>query len=60
VGRDPLDDRYFTGDILSAPRMFNALGEDGLLPRWLGKVHPAYHTPTWPSLSTSRSAACSP
>jgi amino acid transporter len=36
---------YFTGDILSAPRMFNALGEDGLLPRWLGKVHPEYHTP---------------
>lgn len=36
---------YFTGDILSAPRMFNALGEDGLLPRWLGKVHPVYRTP---------------
>jgi APA family basic amino acid/polyamine antiporter len=36
---------YFTGDILSAPRMFNALGEDGLLPRWLGKVHPEYRTP---------------
>jgi amino acid transporter len=36
---------YFTGDILSGPRMFNALGENGLLPRWLGKVHPDYHTP---------------
>ena len=36
---------YFTSDILSAPRMFNALGEDGLLPRWLGKVHPDYRTP---------------
>ena len=36
---------YFTGDILSAPRMFNALGEDGVLPRWLGKVHPTYRTP---------------
>lgn len=36
---------FFTGDILSAPRMFNALGQDGLLPRWLGKVHPVYHTP---------------
>jgi len=36
---------YFTGDILSAPRMFHALGEDGLLPRSLGKVHPVYHTP---------------
>ena len=36
---------YFTGDILSGPRMFNALGENGLLPRWLGKVHPDYRTP---------------
>ncbi len=36
---------YFTGDILSGPRMFNALGEDGMLPRWLGKVHPVHHTP---------------
>lgn len=36
---------YFTGDILSGPRMFCALGQDGLLPRWLGKVHPRYHTP---------------
>jgi len=36
---------YFTGDILSGPRMFNALGIDGLLPRWLGRVHSVYHTP---------------
>lgn len=36
---------YFTADILSGPRMFHALGEDGLLPRWLGRVHPQYHSP---------------
>jgi len=36
---------YFTGDILSGPRMFCALGQDGLLPQWLGRVHPQYRTP---------------
>lgn len=36
---------YFTGDILSGPRMFCALGQDGLLPQRLGRVHPQFRTP---------------
>ena len=34
-----------SGSILSAPRVYYAMGQDGLLFRWLGKVHPRYRTP---------------
>ena len=31
--------------MLSVPRLSFALGEQGLLPAWFGKVHPRFHTP---------------
>ena len=31
--------------LLSAPRLLLALGSDGLLPNWFGRVHPRYATP---------------
>ena len=34
-----------SGSILSAPRVYYAMGRDGLLFRWLGEVHPRYRTP---------------
>jgi amino acid transporter len=33
------------GNLLVGPRMLYAMGEDGLAPRALGRVHPRYHTP---------------
>src|SRR5262249_39072219 len=33
------------GNLLVAPRLLYAMGEDGLAPRALGAVHPRYHTP---------------
>lgn len=34
-----------TGIILSGPRVYLALADDGLLFRWVGAVHPRYRTP---------------
>lgn len=36
---------YLTADILSGPRVFFALANDGLLPSFLGRVHPGFRTP---------------
>lgn len=36
-----------SGDLLSSPRLLFAGGRDGLLPKFLGKVHPKYATPYW-------------
>lgn len=33
------------GNLLVAPRQLYAMGEDGMAPRALGKIHTAYHTP---------------
>lgn len=33
------------GNILVGPRLLFAMGEDGLAPKWLSRVHPRYHTP---------------
>lgn len=33
------------GNLLVAPRLLYAMGEDGLAPRVLGRVHPRFHTP---------------
>jgi amino acid transporter len=33
------------GNLLVGPRVLFAMGEDGLVPRALGDVHPRYHTP---------------
>jgi amino acid transporter len=33
------------GNLLVGPRLLYAMGEDGLAPRALGRVHPRYHTP---------------
>jgi amino acid transporter len=33
------------GNLLAGPRLLYAMGEDRLAPRWLGSVHPRYHTP---------------
>jgi len=34
-----------SGSILSAPRVYYAMGQDGLLFRWVGELHPRYRTP---------------
>ncbi|HSC78664.1 MAG TPA: amino acid permease, partial [Candidatus Acidoferrales bacterium] len=36
---------YFSGALLSAPRLTFALGERGDFPAWFAAVHPRYHTP---------------
>jgi amino acid transporter len=33
------------GNLLVGPRLLYAMGEDGLAPRWLRRVHPRYGTP---------------
>ena len=33
------------GVILTGPRVYHSMARDGLLFRWLGAVHPAFHTP---------------
>lgn len=35
------------GDLLASPRLLFAAGRDGILPKFLGKVHPKYATPYW-------------
>jgi APA family basic amino acid/polyamine antiporter len=35
------------GNLLVAPRQLYAMGEDGMAPRALGKIHPTYRTPAW-------------
>jgi basic amino acid/polyamine antiporter, APA family len=34
-----------SGIILTGPRVYYAMAQDGLLFRWMGEVHPRYHTP---------------
>jgi amino acid transporter len=34
-----------TASVLSAPRMLYAMGQQGSLPAWFGRVHPRFHTP---------------
>ncbi|KAG2181834.1 hypothetical protein INT44_008650 [Umbelopsis vinacea] len=31
--------------LLGQPRIFHSMARDGLLPRWLGKIHPRFKTP---------------
>jgi basic amino acid/polyamine antiporter, APA family len=33
------------GNILVGPRILYAMGEDGMLPRWFGRLHPRWSTP---------------
>jgi amino acid transporter len=33
------------GNLMVGPRLLYAMGEDGLAPRYLGAVHPTFHTP---------------
>lgn len=35
------------GNLLVGPRLLYAMGEDRLAPRFLGAVHPRFHTPAW-------------
>ena len=35
-----------SGIILAGPRVYLAMADDGLLFRWMGRVHPTYRTPT--------------
>jgi basic amino acid/polyamine antiporter, APA family len=35
-----------TGIVLTGPRVYYSMAQDGLALRWLGHVHPAYHTPS--------------
>jgi basic amino acid/polyamine antiporter, APA family len=34
-----------SGIILAGPRVYFAMGEDGLLFKWMARVHPQFHTP---------------
>jgi APA family basic amino acid/polyamine antiporter len=34
-----------SGIILSGPRVYFSMARDGLLFRWLGEIHPKFHTP---------------
>ena len=34
-----------SGLVLTAPRVYQRMAEDGLAFRWLGAIHPAWHTP---------------
>jgi APA family basic amino acid/polyamine antiporter len=36
-----------TGIVLTGPRVYYSMAQDGLAPRWLGHVHPRYHTPSY-------------
>lgn len=36
-----------SGDLLASPRLLFAAGRDGILPKFLAKVHPKYATPYW-------------
>jgi amino acid transporter len=42
---------YLSGDALTSPRALFALAEDGVLPRPLARVHPAFRTP-WIACAT--------
>lgn len=35
-----------TGIVLTGPRVYLSMAQDGLAPRWLGHVHPVYQTPS--------------
>jgi APA family basic amino acid/polyamine antiporter len=35
-----------TGIVLTGPRVYFSMAQDGFAPRWLGYVHPAHHTPS--------------
>jgi basic amino acid/polyamine antiporter, APA family len=35
-----------SGIILAGPRVYYAMAEDGLLFKWMGALHPRFHTPT--------------
>jgi APA family basic amino acid/polyamine antiporter len=35
-----------TGIILTGPRVYYTMAQDGLAPRWLGRIHPHYRTPS--------------
>ena len=36
-----------TGDVLASPRLLFAGANDGLFPKFLGKIHPRFETPYW-------------
>ena len=35
-----------TGIVLTGPRVYYSMAQDGLAPRWLGHVHPTFRTPS--------------
>ena len=35
-----------TGIVLTGPRVYYSMAQDGLAPRWLGRVHPTFQTPS--------------
>jgi APA family basic amino acid/polyamine antiporter len=35
-----------SGIVLAGPRVYLAMARDGLLPRWFGRIHPTWRTPT--------------
>jgi APA family basic amino acid/polyamine antiporter len=38
--------------LMGQPRIFHAMAEDGLLPKFFAKIHPKYKTPFIPTLIT--------
>jgi APA family basic amino acid/polyamine antiporter len=35
-----------TGIVLTGPRVYYSMGQDGLAPRWMARVHPTFRTPS--------------
>ncbi len=47
-----------SGEVLSTPRVLFAGANDGLFPKFLGKVHPKYATPYWAIISFATLIFC--
>lgn len=40
-----------SGIILTGPRVYYAMAQDGLAFRWMGAIHPRFHTPHWATVA---------
>ena len=46
-----------TGIILTGPRVYYSMAQDGLAPRWLGHIHPVHRTPSHAIVAQARCKA---